>query len=126
MKRLYIAVILLLFVAAVCTTEFIYINHCANNITDMIDNISRIYEEGKKERAMKLALETEENWKIKVSKIDMLLYHDYVDDITRNIVNLKTYIEEDDTVGLYSTCNETITQIYSLKNSEFPSLENII
>ncbi len=126
MKRLYVAVILLVFAAAVCTAEFLYINHCANSITGMIKNVSASYSEGNKKKAMNYALETEEDWQRKVSKIDMLLYHDYVDDITKNIVNLKTYIIEDDAVGLYSTVGEAITQINSLKNSEFPTLENII
>ncbi len=126
MKRIYIALILLILTVFICFVEFVYISSSASKITDKIEDVYKSYKEGYKESSLRYALETENDWQNKVKKIDMLLYHDYVDDITRNIVNLKTYITEEDAVGLYSTCNEILTQINSLKNSEFPTAENII
>ncbi len=126
MKRIYIAAVLLIITVAICTVEFIYINSSVNKIAEKIESVHSLYKDGYKETSMKYALETEKAWQNKVNKIDMLLYHDYVDEITRNIVNLKTYIAEEDATGLYSTCNEILTQISSLKNSEFPTLDNII
>ena len=95
-------------------------------MTERIENIRSSYEHGNKESSLKYAAEAEEIWKRNVSKIDMLLYHDYVDDISKNIVNLKTYIKQDDTTGLYSNIEEVLAQINSIKKSEFPTLENII
>ncbi len=126
MKRFYVAVLLLIFTLSICGAEFIYINSCADNISEKIEKIYKAYSDGNKDRAMRYAIETEEDWEKRVNKIDMLLYHDYVDDITKNIVNLKTYIHEDDAVGLYSTMGEALAQIKSLKKSEFPTMDNII
>lgn len=126
MKRIYMAVILLVFTVLICSVEFIYISSSADKITERIENLCESYKKGNTENSLSYALETERDWMKKVKRIDMLLYHDYVDEITKNIVNLKTYIAQEDAVGLYSTCNEILTQVSSLKSSELPTAENII
>ncbi|MBQ4569341.1 MAG: DUF4363 family protein [Ruminococcus sp.] len=126
MKRIYIAVILLVFTVLICSVEFIYISSSADKITERIENLCESYKKGNTESSLRYALETEKDWMKKVKRIDMLLYHDYVDEITKNIVNLKTYIAQEDAVGLYSTCNEILTQVSSLKSSELPTAQNII
>lgn len=126
MKRTYIAIILLLIAGILCTTEFLYVNNSAKIITESIEKSRDLYSQGKKDDALKYAKKAEKNWNSRVNKIDMLLFHDYVDDITRDILNIRTCIEDDDSTGVFTTCNDALSRISSLKKSELPTTDNII
>lgn len=72
------------------------------------------------------ARETEKSWEDTVSMIDMLLFHDYVDEIGKNLSELESYIKYDEIAQLYAVCESTKEQLLSLKESELPVAKNII
>ena len=91
-----------------------------------INNLQKAYMNNEREEALMLSADINEDWNEQVKKIDMLLYHDYVDAITVNMSKLSIYIREEEAVSFYSTCREITDELESLKNSEIPNLENII
>lgn len=126
MKRIYITLILLLFAAFICIYEFMFVSKNCEDFTYKISNIEEAYTNNEREKALKLSADINEAWKEKVKRIDMLLYHDYVDTITININKLPIYIREEESAEFYSTCREITDELKSLKDSEIPNLKNII
>ena len=88
--------------------------------------MERIYIQGEVENAVSIAKSIKWEWQKSVNKMDMLLYHDYIDNISSNIQKLEILIEEKDTTSLLCTCKETVLMLDSLRNSEYPTAENII
>ena len=126
MKRIYIAVILLIITAGICSYEFLFVSSSVDNYTKEIKNIERAYSQSDFEKAGKLTQKIKSDWLGTVSPMDTLLYHDYVDSISNNISKLSVYINQKDTSAFYCTCAELKNQLNSLKNSEIPNLENIV
>lgn len=126
MKRMYAAVILLLIAVTLCVTEYICIGRCTDEYVRRIDNIEQMVSTGNMKKAAFSAREAEKNWKKTVSVIDMLLYHDYVDEIGRNLAALEAYINFEETAEIFATCESTKEQLRSLKESERPAARNII
>ena len=123
---MYIAAILLIFAAFICTGEFLYVSHSADVVTHNISKSFEYYISGDKNCALKYALEADKIWNQKASKIDMLLYHDYVDEITQDINNIKICVLTDNKQMIFTTYVNALSKVKSLKKSEMPTLENII
>lgn len=126
MKRLYAAALLFLIVIGLCITEYVSINKCTDEYIERIDRIEEMVRAGSTQKASFAARETEKNWEETVSVIDMLLFHDYVDEIGRNLAQLESYIKYGEDAELFATCESTKEQLLSLKESELPDAKNII
>ncbi|MBR3971838.1 MAG: DUF4363 family protein [Ruminococcus sp.] len=126
MKRIYITVLLLIFAGFICVYEFMFVSKNCDDFVYKINNLQKAYMNNEREEALMLSADINEDWNEQVKKIDMLLYHDYVDAITVNMSKLSIYIREEEAVSFYSTCREITDELESLKNSEIPNLENII
>ena len=126
MKRLFTALVLLVITAGICTFEFTLVRENSTKYINGIEGIEKSFSRGEKEDALSLTHNINSTWKDSVGSMDMLLYHDYVDDISNNFTKLELYIQKDDETAFYSTCRELKNQLDSLRKSEIPSLENIV
>lgn len=126
LKRIYITLLILIFTAIICICEFNFVSDSSDDLVYKINTLEEIYKENQNDNALKLSGEIKDDWDKRVKKMDMLLYHDYVDAITINISKLPIYIREDETTEFYSTCREIKDSLLSLKKSETPNFENII
>lgn len=126
MKRMYAAAVLLLIAVGLCITEYICIGKFTDEYTQRITIIENMVATGNTKKAAFCARETEKNWRKAASVIDMLLYHDYVDEIGNNLAELESYIIYGETAELYAVCENTKEQLRSLKESERPVAKNII
>lgn len=126
MKRIHIALILLTIITLLCSTQIVFIYTSCNRFIEKIEYVEKKFSNGEYMKAKEISEEIEREWK-QTSKIaDMFLFHDYVDDITSNINQMKIYIEENEAADFYIICSILKNQIASLKNSEIPTAENII
>ncbi|MBQ8000580.1 MAG: DUF4363 family protein [Ruminococcus sp.] len=126
MKRLYTAAVLFLIAIGLCIVEYVSINKYADEYVERIDRIEEMVKTGSTQKAAFAAREAEKNWEETVSIIDMLLFHDYVDEIGANLVQLEYYIKYGEEAELFATCESTKEQLLSLKESELPDAKNII
>lgn len=126
MKRIYIAIALLIITSAVCTYEYIFVSKSTEEYIVKVDRIEREYTKDNRSGAIKLSEELYNQWSHTVASMDKLLYHDYVDDISNNMSKLNIYISNRDTTEFYATCRELKNQLQSLKDSEIPKPENIV
>lgn len=126
MRRLYAAAALFFIAIGLCVIEYETISKCTDSYLERIDNIEHMVSKGEMKKAAFAAREVEKNWEDTVSMIDMLLFHDYVDEIGKNLSELESYIKYDELAELYAVCESTKEQLLSLKESELPSAKNII
>ncbi len=126
MRRLYAAAALLLIAISLCITEYVSISNCTDEYIKRIALIENMVKSGNYKKAAFAARETEKNWEETVSIIDMLLFHDYVDEIGKNMSQLESYITCGEDADLFATCESTKEQLLSLKESELPNAKNII
>lgn len=126
MKRIYVAGILLLIAIGLCLTEYVSVSKYTDEYTKRIQKIEQMVESDNLKKASFAAKEAEKNWEETISIIDMLLFHDYVDDIGRNLAKLEPYIEKEELGEFFATCEETKEQLRSLEESELPVARNVI
>lgn len=126
MKRIYVALILLLLSTLFCTFEFIYISQTTDKYTKSIELIEKTIDNENYNKAEDIIKKTVNDWNDSVSTIDMLLYHDYIDDISYSMASIPKYLELKEYNEIVITCTKIKEQLNSLKKSELPLIENII
>ena len=126
MKRIYIAAVLLIITLSICIYELRFVSRSCNDFSHYVTEIQAAYEDTEYDAALNLTKMVNDKWQKNVHKIDMLLYHDYVDEITDNLSKLSIFISKEDESQFLATCREIKNQLESLKNNEIPILENII
>lgn len=123
---MYAATALLLIAIGLCIAEYISITRCTDEYIGRIEQIEQMVANGSIQKAAFSARETEKCWEETVSVIDMLLFHDYVDEIGRNLAQLESFIINEEKADLLATCESTKEQLMSLRESELPNAKNII
>ncbi len=125
MKRIYIAIVLLLISASVCFSEYTLVKNTSEHYIQKLEYIEKEYKLDKT-KALKLCNEFSKELDESASPMDAFLFHDYIDDIRVNAHKLQILLKDDNTSMFKTTCEELKIQLTSLKNSEVPILENII
>ncbi len=126
MNRIKTAIVLLLITGAICTAEFLYVSKTSGEFIDILHGIEEDLNEGKVEDALESAKEADRKWQARLKFIDIFLFHDYVDEIGRNISSIAKHIEYGDKASLFATCEITKRELKSLVESEKPLTENIL
>ena len=126
MNRITTAVLMLILAGIICGCEIFAVNSSAVNYIDELDNIKFLSEQGEFGNATVLSEELIKNWKTKTKYLDKYLYHDYIDDITRQMAALPVLTENKDKTAVKSQIEEIKIQLTSLKESELPYLHNIL
>ena len=126
MNRITTAVLMLILAGIICGFEIFAVNSSAVNYIDELDSIKFLSEQGEFGNATVLSEELIKNWKTKTKYLDKYLYHDYIDDITRQMAALPVLTENKDKTAVKSQIEEIKIQLTSLKESELPYLHNIL
>lgn len=126
MRRIYTAIALLLIAGLICATEYICIVNTVNDYTSRIDKLEKLMYDGQINEALDYSDDINKEWYDVSNKIDMLLYHDYVDNISVLLEALPDYIEYGDYSTMHATCKQAKKLLTSLRDSEYPILQNII
>lgn len=125
-KRILAALICLGISLVLCLTEFICIEKNADKFIKQLENIEEALYTEDRETASEIAKRIDDEWQDTVYIVDMLLYHDYVDQIGQDLSALSVYIEYEEEAEIYATCEKTKRQLKTLIENEKPTVENII
>lgn len=125
MKRLAVALVLAVIIAAICTCEFITVDYNNNTYTKMLDEISAEVEKEDFNKALSISEEVLTSWEKTVSGMDTFIYHDYMDSIGLYMNYLPVYIKAENKTGIETTVKSIKIQLDSLKRSELPTYYNI-
>lgn len=126
MRRIYAAIVLLVIAGLLCATEYICIVNTVNDYTSRIDKLESMMYDGEISDALEYSDKINREWYKVSNGIDMLLYHDYVDNISVLLESLPDYIEYGDYSTMHATCKQAKKLLISLRDSEYPTLQNII
>ena len=128
MKKLVITIFVAILSIGICLLSSFYVVNSANESEKYMNNISNLLTENQFEKALQEAKNFENFWQNKGYFLSMILHHQILDEIEESIMLIKTFLNqgEEGKTDLYGEITTVSTKIKKLKESEMPSLENIL
>ncbi len=126
MKRIIISIILFTFCLSGAVFEVFCVSRSVESYLDSIEKVDKLVSSGDFTSASDKCAELEKNWGTTSREIDAVLIHDYVDRIGISISQMKAYAENKTADSYYAVSAEAKKALKSIKDSEYPSLENIL
>ena len=126
LKRIYIAISFLIVAILIASAEMGYITAKADMFETKIENADRYMRKNEYAEAFKICKEAESDWDDSTKIIDMLLIHDYVDSVGMKISLMKSFAENQNYDMYFSESTAAKKELASIKESEFPLVENIL
>lgn len=126
MKRIYIAAVLILIALATAALEMGFVTAKSDMYISKIEDVDRLMKKEGFSEAIRLSREAEKEWYDCAKSIDMLLIHDYVDDIGLSFSKMTAFAERRNADMYFSQSSEAKKQLASIKESEYLMIENIL
>ena len=126
MKRIYIAIFLLVLTIVASVFELRFIGREADGVTQQIEAIDGYMRRSEFNTAIKQCRALEEQWSKTSENIDIMLIHDYVDSIGLSITKMRAGAETKNAVLYFSESAGAKKALASIKGSEYPNFENIL
>ena len=126
MKRLYVAISLIIISLFFAVSEYIMIQKCYKDFTPVID-VAQEYCSGKKfQEAYETISLAQEKWDKKSKFMNSFIDHTHTENINENFFQLLEMAQKQEDVEFLSLCEKTKRQLLSMKESELPSFDNIM
>lgn len=125
MKRLWVALIIAVFAAGLCTAEMIYTLSKTNEAEQSVNQAVQAYHDGDHEKAEKKINSLSDKWSEQQSFLNVFLYHDLVENIGISLGAATKYIETDNSEFVVE-CEKVKQLLRAMKDAELPKLENIL
>lgn len=126
MKRIFISLIIFILCTAGALTEVFCVENSINNYLGQIDSIDGCVAKNDFENAAEKCSRLEERWNKTLRAVDAVLIHDYVDEISISLAQMKSYAQSGNK-DMYSSSSETAKKsLESVRDSEYLFLENIL
>lgn len=126
MKRFTIAILMLVIAGIFCWCEIHHVNTNAESYTNRLETVQRLMKSKDFGEASLLSENILLSWEKASRQMDKYLYHDYIDDITRNMALLPIHTKSGDITAVNSQIESIKIQLTSLKESELPYFHNIL
>ena len=120
MKRIYIALSLVLAALCFASVETGFISGKTDSFIAKIECADRLMSRLEFEDALKICEETEKEL------IDTMLIHDYVDNIGLSISRMTAFAQKQNRDMYFAESVQAKKELASIKESEFPLVENIL
>lgn len=126
MKRIYVSLLFIMIVTISAALQFGYVSAEADTFIFMIEQSDKYMRKSEFEDAINVCKNIEEKWSDSAKKIDMLLIHDYIDEIGNKISNMRCYAENCSPDMYFAESMTAKKELASIKESEYPLAENIL
>lgn len=127
MKRIYIAILFILFSIAVGTVEFITINTNVDKYIAEINRTAKLVDYNKTKDAEKLSKKTAENFESYSKNVLYCYYrHDHLEEITDDLYGLEDLLDDKRTEDYHEKSHLIIKKLLSLKEKEHITFQNIL
>ncbi len=126
MKRMIIALILLVASVAASAVEIHCVADSADSFLGKIELSDSYVRRNELDKALRLCRELDESWDDISQKIDVLLIHDYVDNISVSFAQMRSHLESGNADMYFAESAGAKKGLASIKGSEYPNLENIL
>ncbi len=125
MKRVVIAVVLIVFVTAISVYGYFDLKRTGNDIISALERTIEIAENGTEEAATESLKETIRKWEKARVRFGIYCNHDELDDIDINFRTLDGKTENNADCDITELCSENIILLEKMIDSEKPKLENV-
>ena len=125
MKRLWYALVLVIIALGISFTEVIAVRNSYNTFIKTIDEARTAVEQEDYKRAKSLGKELENKWIEKEKKLNYLLEHSVLDDLSMNIAELSDLSSEESKNDFLSDIDKIKRQFIVLYTNELPYGDNI-
>lgn len=126
MKRIYIALLFFLIVGLLSAVELGYVTANADLYISKIELTDKQVYKNNFEEALKMCDKLENSWSDSSKKIDVMLNHDCIDNIGESINRMASYIQNGSIDMYFAESNIAKKELASIKESEYPYIENIL
>ena len=125
MKRLWYALVLVIIALGICFTEIIAVRNSYNTFVETIDQARLAVENKDYEKAKDLSRTLEEKWDKNEKKLNYLLEHSVLDDLSVTFAELPDLTSEDSESDFLSDIDKIKRQLTVLYTNELPYGDNI-
>lgn len=125
MKRLWYALVLVIIALGISFTEFIAVKNSYNTFIKTIDEARTAVEQEDYKRAKRLGKDLENKWIEKEKKLNYLLEHSVLDELSMNIAELSDLSSEESKNDFLSDIDKIKRQFIVLYTNELPYGDNI-
>jgi hypothetical protein len=125
MKRLWYVVALVLIAGFISTYELLSVKYCYNDFVQLIDSARTAVVEENYTKANELSKVLKDDWDTKEKRLNYLLEHTTLDDMSNEIAQLPDYTNNESKDEFLSVTDSIKKQFTSLYASELPYGENI-
>lgn len=125
MKRLWYALVLVVIALGISFTEIIAVRNSYNTFIKTIDEARTSVENKDYKRAKSLGKDLENKWIEKEKKLNYLLEHSVLDELSMNIAELSDLSSEDSKNDFLSDIDKIKRQFIVLYTNELPYGDNI-
>lgn len=125
MKRLWYVIILVAIALSICFTELCLVKSSYTTFMETIDNGRTAMLKGDYNGANRLSKELENQWYNREKKLNYLMEHTVLDDISMNISEMSDYTNEESKDDYFSANDRIKKQLTILYTNELPYGDNI-
>lgn len=126
MKRIYIALLFFLIVGLLSAVELGYVTANADLYISKIELTDKKIYKNDFESALEICTELENKWDESAKRIDVILNHDNIDSISECLNKMTSYIQNGSIDMYFAESNKAKKELASIKESEYPYIENIL
>lgn len=125
-KRIIIIAVMISMVLAACIFEVTFVDRISASSYELISDMQKTYDIDENIDISKQASELYELWQNSIPLISVFIQHESIDEIEQSIAIIKNAIEKNDIETFYIESTRVTAQIQSLRDTEFPYIENIL
>lgn len=126
MKRAIIALLLSVTVTGTAAWELWYVGRQVNTYTARIEAVDALVRSNDVSHAAEHCRAVENDWETTVKRLNVLLIHDYADNVGYNIAKMRVHLENGNRQLYFAESIQAKKELASIKGSEYPFFENIM
>lgn len=126
MKRVFVAVVLLLLVAGSCITVLSITQSRFSSLLSQTEQLEQYYLQGETEKAVQSATHFSEEVKQVMHFFSLFMAHKSLVEVETIAVSLPVILTDGDTADFLTELSKCRVMLTTLKQQEYPYLENIL
>lgn len=126
MKRIYIALLFFIIIGIFASVELGYVTAKSDLFISKIELTDKKVYKNDFEEALEMCSQLEDSWENSSKRIDMILNHECIDSIGESINKMSSYLQNGSVDMYFAESSKAKKELASIKESEYPYIENIL
>ncbi|MDR3645179.1 MAG: DUF4363 family protein [Clostridia bacterium] len=125
MKRVVIAVAILVLIPALILLDQLYVGRSTRQLSDMLAQAEQYEQQKNPSAARKTVIQFNTEWRRRDEVLSTFIRHGELEPVNQTAARLLPQLENDDDSGFFSDCEEIRTQLEHIRKSESISIDNV-